>query len=65
MYIYVHVCMYYTYMYMYLHPGTEFTYTIRMVGLEMLKSVFGEKATGLTYTNPSTGRERLVRVLDK
>lgn len=35
------------------------------VGLETLKSVFGEKATGLTYTNPSTGRERLVRVSDK
>ena len=35
------------------------------VGLETLKSVFGEKATGLTYANPSTGRERLVRVLDK
>ena len=35
------------------------------VGLETLKSVFGEKATGLTYTNPPTGRERLVRVLDK
>jgi hypothetical protein len=35
------------------------------VGLETLRSVFGEKATGLTYTNPSTGRERLVRVLDK
>ena len=27
------------------------------VGLETLKSVFGEKATGLTYINPSTGRD--------
>ena len=35
------------------------------IGLETLNSVFGETATGLTYTNPSTGRERLVRVSDK
>ena len=30
-----------------------------------MKRVFGEKATGLSYTNPLTGRERLVWVLDK
>ena len=35
------------------------------VGLETLKSVFGDKAAGLIYTNTSTGRDRLVRVSDK
>ena len=28
------------------------------VGLETLKSLFGEKVAGLTYPNPLTGRER-------
>ena len=35
------------------------------VGLETLKSLFGDKASALTYTNPSTGRERVVRVLEE
>ena len=37
----------------------------RTVGLETLKSVFGDKAAGLIYTNTSIGRDRLVRVSDK
>lgn len=34
----------------------------RTVGLETLKSLFGPEVSALTYTNPSSGRERVVRV---
>jgi hypothetical protein len=36
----------------------------RTVGLETLKSLFGTEVSALTYTNPSSGRERVVRVSD-
>ena len=36
----------------------------RTVSLETLKSLFGPEVSALTYTNPLSGRERVVRVAD-
>ena len=36
----------------------------RTVSLETLRSLFGAEVSALTYTNPMSGRERVVRVAD-
>ena len=36
----------------------------RTISLETLKSLFGPEVSAFTYTNPLSGRERVVRVAD-